>query len=233
MAGALSFVLWAAAAQLGADAPPATTPAASSVEAEAPMEAPVPAEPATEEPTPAEPVTSQPRGAFDAMFTLATPDPTAAGLSLRGRVRLALGLWVHVGVGARAGGGPVEVSAPAEAGGSGGRSQPRTAGVREFPFELGLSYRVALGERLELGVRGEVVPLSRRMVITSLEPQHRWLLALRGGAELRIRLADQLGLLVLAGAEGRLGRTEVVFGAERGAFAPLAFYAEIGPTLYF
>lgn len=163
-------------------------------------------EPATQAP---------PRGEFQAAFLVALGRPTTPGLALRGRVRLLAGLWAHAGVSARAG------SAPAD------------GGVREIPFELGLGYRVAIGQRLSLGLRGEALVMSRRMAVASAEPRHRWLAGLRGGAEARFTLTEQVGLTLLLGAEGRLGRTEVQIGPTRAVFSPIAPYVEVGPSLYF
>lgn len=173
-----------------------------------------PKPPAELEPEP-EPTPEPARAEFDAAFLLALGQPTTPGLALRGRVRLFAGLWLHAGASARGG------SAPAD------------GGVREIPFELGLGYRLPLGQYFSLGVRGEAVLLSRRMVVANAEPQHRWLAALRGGVEARVHLNEQLGLTLLVGAEGRLGRTEVNVGATHEVFSPVAPYFELGPSIYF
>ena len=75
--------------------------------------------------------------------------------------------------------------------------------------------------------------MSRRMTVANAEPQHRWLGVLRGGLEVRVRLYEQLGLVLFGGVEGRLGRTEATLGGSRETFTPVAPYFELGPSLYF
>lgn len=147
---------------------------------------------------------------------MALGEPLTPGLALRGRVRVVAGLWAHAGVSARV----------AEA--------PLTGGVRELPFELGLGYRIGLGQQVTLRVRGEALLMSRRMTVQNAEARHRWLAALRGGVEARVNLNKDFGVTLLVGAEGRLGRTEVnVPGTGSATFSPVAPYFELGPSLSF
>lgn len=157
-----------------------------------------------------------------AMLTLGTP--LAPGLVLRGRVRLVAGLWLHAGAAARGGSIPFEVA---------GADDPVKAGVRELPLELGLGYRLPLGDRFSVGLRAEALLMSRRMTIARTEPQHRWLAGLRGGLEIRVTIHEQLGMVLLGGVEARLGRTEATYGASRQVFTPVAPYFELGPSIYF
>ena len=165
----------------------------------------------------ASPETSRvPRWEVGAAFVLPLGTATTPGLAVRARVRLVAGLWAHAGASARGGSAPID------------------GGVREIPLELGLGYRVALGQYVSVGVRGYAVLMSRRMSVSGAEPRHRWLGALRGGAEVRVSVNEDLGMVLFAGAEGRLGRTEVSFGAAGNAvFSPVAPYFELGPSVYF
>lgn len=164
----------------------------------------------------AAPATPSPRFEYGGAFALALGEPVTPGFATRFRVRLVQNAWVHLGASVRGGTAPVD------------------GGVREIPLEAGLGYHLPLGDRLQIGLRAEAILLSRRMSVANAGPQHRWLFAVRGGAEVHLRMFDQFGFALLLGAEAHFGRTEVeIPGTGSGAFSPVRPYGELGPYVTF
>ena len=114
-------------------------------------------------------------------------------------------------------------------------SAPVDGGVREVPLEIGLAYHLPIGSRVQLGVRAEVMALSRRMAVPKVTPSsyHRWLFGVRGGGELLVRVVEQFGFALFVGVEANLGATDVVLPIGTSSFSPVRAYGELGPYLRF